>query len=153
MRTRSAEALELKQLPEKAPRALGHDHGARLGQLLKASGKVRRLAGNRLLLCLTTPDQVADHDEAGGDAHPGSKHLSVACPEPADRCRHREPGPHRPLAGILVRPRPAEEGEHAVAHELGDMPTEARDLGRDRVVVGREEFAKLLGVELSRKRG
>ena len=123
--------MELKQLAEKAPRALGHDHGTRFRQLLQASGEIRRLAGNGFLLCLTTSNQVADHDQAGGDAHPGSKHLSVAGLEPADCCGHFEPGPHRPLAGILVRPRPAEESEHAITHELGDMPTEARDLDRD----------------------
>ena len=68
------------------------------------------------------------------------------------RRRGRETGPDGPLGGILVRPRPAKEGEHAVAHELGDVPAEAGDLGGDRVLVGREDLAHLLGVEPRRER-
>ena len=43
----------------------------------------------------------------------------------------REPGPDRALGVVLVRPRPAEIGQHAVAHELGDVAVEARDLAGD----------------------
>ena len=56
--------------------------------------------------------------------------------EPAHRLDDRQPGPHRPLGLVLVRPGPAEIGEHAVAHELGDVALEARDLARDRILVG-----------------
>ena len=38
----------------------------------------------------------------------------------------REPGPHRPLGVVLVRLRPAEIGEHAVAHVLGDVALHQR---------------------------
>ena len=69
----------------------------------------------------------------------------------ADGRGDREPGPHRPLGLVLVRPGPAEIGQHAVAHELGDMALEARDLARDGVLVGAEDLAHLLGVEPARR--
>ena len=40
---------------------------------------------------------------------------------------HRQPGPHRPLGLVLVRLRPAEIGQHAVAHVFGDVPVPALD--------------------------
>ena len=43
--------------------------------------------------------------------------------------RPGEPGPDRPLGLVLVRPRPAEIGEHAVAHVLGDVAAERSILG------------------------
>ena len=39
----------------------------------------------------------------------------------------RQPGPDRPLGVVLVRLRPAEIGEHAVAHVLGDVAAPALD--------------------------
>ena len=98
----AAEIPELEQAAQEPPRALGHDHRARLGQPLQPGGEVGRLAGHGLLLRRAPPDEVADDDEAGGDPDPGRERLALAGPEPADRRRRREPGPHRPLGG---RPR------------------------------------------------
>ena len=42
--------------------------GAGLGKRLEASSKVRGLTDHRLLLGCTSADQVAHHDESGGDA-------------------------------------------------------------------------------------
>jgi hypothetical protein len=149
----AAKVLELEQAAQEPPRAFGDHHRARLGHLLQPGGEVGRLAGDRLLLRRAPPDEVADDDKARGDADPGRKRLALAGPDPADRDRRREPGPDRPLGGVLVRPRPAEVGEHAVTHELGDVPPEADDLGGYRVLVGLEDLAHLLGVEPSRERG
>jgi hypothetical protein len=41
----------------------------------------------------------------------------------------------------------AEIGEHAVAHELGDVPIEARHLRSDGVLIGPDHLAHVLGVE------
>ena len=48
---------------------------------------------------------------------------------------------------VLVGGRPSEVGEHAVAHELGDVALVTQDLARDCVLVGAQELARLLGVE------
>jgi hypothetical protein len=49
--------------------------------------------------------------------------------------------------------RPAEIGEHAVAHELRDMALEAPDLARYSVLIGADHLAHVLGIELRRQRG
>ena len=47
-----------------------------------------------------------------------------------------EPGPDCPLGGVLLRLRPAEIGQHPVAHELRDVAAEALDLGDHGRLVG-----------------
>ena len=122
------EIVELEQAADQPPGRLGDHDAARLGQRLQPGREVRRLADHRLLLRRTLADQIADHDEPGGDADPGRKRLAAGVVEPRHgRRTQREPGPHRPLGVVLVRPRPAEIGEHAVAHVLGDVALEAVD--------------------------
>ena len=65
----------------------------------------------------------------------------------------REAGADGPLGLVLVRPRPAEVGQHAVAHELGDVALEPGDLAGDGVLVGADDLAHLLRVEPGRERG
>ena len=124
-----------------------------LGQRLQARGEVRRLADHRLLARRALADQVADDDEAGGDPDPGGERLAGRRAQAGHGRGDGEPGPDRALGLVLVRPGPAEVGEHAVAHELGDVALEARDLARDRVLVGAEDLAHLLGVEPRGERG
>jgi hypothetical protein len=50
---------------------------------------------NATLLRRTGADQIADHDEASGDADTNVQRLLRG--EPADRVDDREPGAHRPL--------------------------------------------------------
>ena len=64
------EVLHLEEIAEQPSRAVGDDDGTRLGQSLQARREVWRLADDRLLLCSTRADQVADHDKPGGDADP-----------------------------------------------------------------------------------
>ena len=58
---------------------------AGLGQRLQARGEVRRLADDRLLLRGALADQVADDDQAGGDADARRQRARRAGVEPADR--------------------------------------------------------------------
>ena len=51
--------------------------------------------------------------------------LAVGDLQLADGRGDCQPRPHRPLGLVLMRPRPAEIGQHAVAHELGDVALEA----------------------------
>ncbi len=55
------------------------------------------------------------------------RHVRDAGRSRADRLDQLQPGAHRPLGIVLVRLRPAEVGEHAVAHVLGDVAVEAAD--------------------------
>ena len=65
------EVLKLKEIAEKPSRALRDDHGVRLGQGLQARRQVWRLADDAALLRVLRSDQVADHDQPGGDADTG----------------------------------------------------------------------------------
>ena len=58
---------------------------------------------------------------ARGDPDPRRQWRARGCRQPADRRGDRQPGADRPLGLVLVGLRPAEVGEHAVAHELGDV--------------------------------
>ena len=65
----------------------------------------------------------------------------------ADRCGNGEPGPHRAFGLVLVGARPAEIGEHSIAHELRDMAVYTRDLLGHRVLVRPDHLAHLFGIQ------
>ena len=129
---RGAQVAEGEQAAQEAARALGDDHGPGFGQGLQAGGEVGGLPDHRLLLRGTLADQVADHDQPGGDPDPGRQRLAAGCGQPRHRRRRREAGADGPLRLVLVRHGPAEVGQHAVAHELGHVPLEPGDLARPR---------------------
>ena len=120
---------------------------SRLGKRLQAGSEVRRLADHRLLLRGSLADQVADHDEAGRDADPSCQRAGLWKAQPRDRGGGREAGADCPLGRVLVRLGPAEIGQHAVAHELGDVALEPGDLGSHGGLIGMDDLAQLLLVE------
>src|SRR5215472_4607136 len=77
--------------------------------------------------------------------------LSAARPtrsvSPRHRCFYFEPGPHRPLGVVLMRPRIAEIDQHPVAHEFGDKSVIAHDGAGNGVLTGPESPAQFLGVK------
>ena len=146
-----AEVGVLEQAAEQAPGGRVDDHAARLGQGLEAGGEVRGLADHRLLLRRTLADQVADHDQPGRDADPGLERRAGARRQGADGAHRLEARAHRPLGLALVRPGLAEVGQHAVAHELGDVALEADDRAGTGVLVGADDLAQVLRVEAARE--
>ena len=62
------EVFELEQMAEKSARALRDHHRIGLGDSLQAGRKVGSLAGDATLLRIPRSEQVADHDEPGGNA-------------------------------------------------------------------------------------
>ncbi len=118
-----AECLQPEPIAEQPARGGGDHHRAGLGQSLQSCGQVRRLADHRLLLRGALANQIADHDEPGGDA---DAHLQrVGGGNAAHRLDHREAGAHRPLGIVFVGARIAEINQHAVAHVFGDEAVEA----------------------------
>src|SRR5215472_12190790 len=89
------EILDLEQRADLSAGAVGNDQGARAGQRLQAGGEVWRFADHAPLLRRTRADQIANDDEAAGDADPNAQRL--LCGEPADRVDDREPGAGRAL--------------------------------------------------------
>jgi hypothetical protein len=106
-----------------------------------------------LLLGCPLADQVADHHDAGRDRDPHGQRFTRWAAQLSDRGRDCETGADRALGFVLMRARPAEVGEHAVAHELGDMALKARHLAGHRVLVGADHLAHVFGIELGRQRG
>ena len=135
--------------PRPAAGRLGNDDHPGLGRALEACGKVRRIAHHRLLLCRPFADKVADDHKAGGDADPSRHGLACGLGQSADRCYHCEPCPNRALGLVLVRPGPAEIGEHAIAHQLGGEASPLADLARHGILIGPQDIAHLLGIEPS----
>ena len=108
---------------------------------------------HRLLARGPLADQVADHGDAGGDARPRLKPHFKMKVEPTHLLDQLQRRAHRPLGIVLVRDRPAEVGEHAIAQVLGDMAFEAADHLRARCLISAHDFTQVLGVEPRRQRG
>ncbi len=147
------EGLELEQIAQELPCRFADHQLARLGQRLQPGREIGRVADHGLLTGGALADQLADHDEPGRDADPAGERLARTCGQIGDGVAHREPGPDRPLRLVLVRYRPTEIGQDAVAHELRHMALEPGDLAGHGVLVGAQDVAHLLGIQLRRERG
>src|SRR6185312_8756666 len=148
----AAEARALEELADELPRALSDHDGARLSQRLQPGGEVGRLADHPLLALGALAEQVADDDEAGGDAD-AHLHGATAQREAPERVDHREAGAYGALGIVLLRPRIAEQGKHAVAHVFGDHSAMMLDDRGAAAVIGADDLAHVLGIEQRRQRG
>ena len=142
-----AERAQLEPIANQPARGRGDHHRGGLGQRLQSRGQVRRLADHRLLLCGTFADEIADHDQPGGDADADLELAASGCVEPSDIGADVEAGAHRALGIVFVGARIAEINQHAVAHVFGDEPVEAAHRFRCAAVIGADHLAQLLGIE------
>ena len=149
---RRTEVGQLEQTADQPPGRLADDDAAGRGKRLQPGRKVRRLADHRALLRLTLAHRLADHHEPGRDPDPRRKPTAARLKR-AHGFYEGEARPHRPLGVVLVRLRPAEIGQHAVAHELGDVALEAQGLAGHGVLVDANGRAHLLRIERRRQRG
>ena len=148
-----AEVGQLEQPADQPPGRLADHHAARRGQRLQPRGQVRRLADHRLLLGRAFADQLADHDQAGRDADPRRRERLVTGRLQPRRLRRSRARRAPPARLVLVRLRPAEIGEHAVAHVLGDVAAPALDHLGAAALIGADHRAHVLGIEPRRQRG
>ena len=146
------EVGQLEQIADQPPGRLADDDAAGRGERLQSGRKVRRLANHGALLRLALAHPLADHHEASRDPDPG-REPTAAHLKPADGSDNGETRPHRPLGVVLMRLRPAEIGQHTVAHELGDVALEAQSLAGHGILVDTNARAHLLGIERRRQRG
>ena len=114
--------------------------------------KVGRLADDRLFLRRTLADQIADDHQPGGDSDAHAQ-FGDSGVEASDAVDQTQSGPDRPLGIVLMGSRVAEIDQHPVAHILGDKAIEPRDDRGHRAVIGADQVAQILRVELRRKRG
>jgi hypothetical protein len=115
----------------------------------RAGREVWRLADDAPLLRGASADQIANDDEATGDADPNVQRLGRG--EPADR-DYREPGMSRALGVVLMRLRIAEIDQDAIAHIFGDKAAIAADVVGDAAMAGADDLAQILGIEARRQR-
>jgi hypothetical protein len=138
---------QFEHLPQKPARTVRNHHGAGRCGFLQPRRYVRRLTHHRFLTGRAQASKVAHHDEARRDANPRREPLPGRRGEPANGLDDRETPLHGTFRVVLVRAGPPEIGQHAVAHQLGDVPADARDLARDRVLVGVQDLVHVLGIE------
>ena len=93
------------------------------GESLQACGEVGGLADHRLLLRRALADQIADHDQPGGDADADGEPLRSSGLQAPHRCCYFQPRPHRPLGVVLMRPRIAEIDQHPSPMNLATNPS------------------------------
>ena len=70
------EVGELEQAADQPAGRLADHDAAWRGQRLETRRQIRRLADHSLLLGRALADQLADHDQPGGDADPGRERLA-----------------------------------------------------------------------------
>ena len=142
---------QVERRPDELLRAVGDDDLSRLRQVLQAGGDVGRVADHGGFLRRALADQVADDHQPGGDAGTRGKRLAIAGPQLGDGADRGQGGAHRPFGLVFMRLRPAEIGQHAVAHELGDIAVEARNLAGHRVLVAPDDLAHLFRIAARRQ--
>ena len=81
---------------------------------------------------------------------PGVRRASGVLTDLGD---HGERGPHRALGVRLVRVRPAEIDQHAIADVARDEAAEARDRGSDARLIGADDGAQIFGIQPGRQCG
>ena len=146
-----AEVAKLEEIAEQSAGRGGDDDRIRLGQPLHPGGEVRRIADDRLLPRRAGAQQIANDDEAGGDADAQPQPLRRF--QRADGIDQGQSGPDRPLGVVLMRLRIAEIDQNPVAHVFGDKAVEAGDRVGDAAVVGADHLAQILGIKPRRQRG
>jgi hypothetical protein len=142
-----SEVLAREHGPDQPAGGPGDQHRAGLGQGLEPGGQVRGLADHLVACRRGLGAEGADHDQPRGDADPDPQRGTAARAQPADCLGQREPGAYGALGRVLLRPGPAEVGEHAVADVLGDMAPEAHDRLGGGGVVGADDLPQVLRVE------
>ena len=148
-----AKVLQVEQTAEQPARARRDHHRIRLGERLQPRGKVGRLAHHTALLGLSRPDEITDHDHAGGDAHPDLQRRAGRRHKPGHRVDEGEPRLHRMLGVVFARLRIAEIDQDAVAHVLGDETAVTLDRLGAASMIGADDGAQILRVQACRQRG
>jgi hypothetical protein len=145
-----AEVAQAKPVAEQASSGRPDRDPARLDEALQPGREIGGVADDGLLPRRTLTDDVADHDEARGDADADGEILARSRLQSRHHFRDFEPGMHRPRCVVLVRAGEPEIGEHAVAHELRDEAVVARHDARHRILIGANDLPHVFGIEARR---
>ena len=156
------EVGQLEQPADQPARRLADHHRPGRRERLQSRRQVRRLPDHGLFLGRALADQLADHDQTGRDPDPRRERLPFVAPaaqanpgasSALTAAVKLQPGADRPLGVVLVRLRPAEVRQNAIAHVLGDVPAPALDHLGAAALIGADHATHVLGIEPRRERG
>jgi hypothetical protein len=143
-----------KQAAGQPPRGLGDDDHSGIRQCLQSRSQIGGFADDGRLQRRAGPDQIADHDETGGnaDADPKCAGRSGDGFQVIDRLDDGQGGTRGSLRIIFVRLRIAEVDQDTVADVVRDEAIEPRHHAGDAAVVGGDHLAQVLGIEAAAER-
>ena len=118
---------------------------------MQASGEVRSLSDDHLLLRGLFADGVTDDDHAGCNSNPHLQRLPGRKQELTDLRHEIEPNPHGAFSIVLVRLGVAEIDEESVAHVSGDIPAHPSDHRGATSLEPADHVAQVLGIERGRQ--
>ena len=147
-----AGGFELEQSTQQILRRLADEDRIGRGERLQPCRKIWRFADDGALLRGAAADDLADHDEAGGDADARLNPRAVGQFDAGDFGQDIDRGANCPLRRILEGARKAEIGQHAVAHEFGDEAAEPSDRAGDGVLIAADQPAQKLGIDRAGQR-
>jgi hypothetical protein len=110
--------LSLEEALHEALRRLAHDQATAV-QGLQTCGNIGRFANDAVTKALLANAHFADHDRASVDTAAG---FETGCPKVRQSGHDVEAGLDCTLSGVLMGPRIAEIGGHAIADEKADLP-------------------------------
>ncbi len=130
-------------------RGLGDDDGVGRGNRLQPGGQVRGFADDIALPRRALADQIADHDETGGDADPRLHPRIVWQFDAAYFRQDADCGANGTLCRILEGTGKTEIGQNAIAHELGDEAAVSPDRAGGGVLIAPDQTAEQFGVDFA----
>ena len=142
-----SEVLQLEEVADEPPRAFGDDDAVRFCDPLQPRGQVRRVPDDAVLLRFAGADEVADDDDARSDADPRMQWGASRSVQPGRGGDDRERRAQGILGVVLVSPRIAEIGEHAITHVFGDEAAVGADEASAAFVIDCEDLSHVLGIE------
>jgi hypothetical protein len=128
-------------------------HLTGFGHHLQPGRQVRHVADHAALLCRALADEVADDDDAGGDADANLQPGMRTGRQPRDRLHQGKGAAHRAFGIVLMRLRIAEIGQHAIAHVLRDEAPGLGDHPGAAAMIGADDLPHVFGIEPRRERG
>jgi hypothetical protein len=152
LEARRPEIDKFKQVAHELPSQLRHNHRTGVGHALQPSGEIRGFAYHRPFARLFVTHEVANNHETCSDPDPGRKNASNRRLDSRNRIYNGETTANGALSLVFVCGRPTEIGEDSVPHELRYMPFETRDLPRNGILIGAQDVAQDLRIDLSRQR-
>ena len=136
----------VEQVADKLAGARRYHDSVGLGDPFQATGKLRSLADNHLLI-RAVAEEIADHDGAGGDADAQLKRSSIAAIKLGDRLDQGETRTDRAFDVVLVCLRMAEMRQHLSPGELAHHAAGPRDDRRAAALVSGDQRLQLLRIK------